>query len=370
MKTHTTLLTPFLLGSALLFAGCQATPNHSAHSSEQSVQKISTPQEGTKKSPPPSENKPYLEQPAVPLKHAYDFHVVETATEQQKNVPQLAQSLKEFDVIFIGEEHSNHASHLFQMELLAELYQLRPEQILSLEMFNRDQQEKLNRYLDGEVGEIYLVYKTPTWSNYIASYRPLVEHAKQNFIPVIAANASSDIVRCIGREGKPYLSKLSEEESSHIAKEPFLDDPAYRERYMEFVEKVRKLSKEGKEKSYLAQLTRDNTMAESIYQTWLEHPEAQIIHLNGSFHSDFYLGTVSALKARAPDLKIAVIAPITVENNQNPSYSDEDLTRGQYIYLIPEQPEQYVDRSYRQKNHQAMFAKASQKQCRPDETTE
>jgi len=330
-------LNGLIISSVILFTGCQISP-----------QKISTPP---------------IEKNIQPLKHAYDFHVIETASEQQKNVKQLAQSLKDFDVIFIGEEHSNHASHLFQMQLMTELHSLRPEQILSLEMFNRDQQEKLNRYLDGEVGEVYLMHKTPTWSNYIASYRPLVEYAKQNFTPVIAANAASDIVRCVGREGKPYLEKLTEEERNYIAKEPFIDNEAYRKRYMEFVEKVRKLSDEGKEKSYLAQLSRDNTMAESIYQTWLEYPDAQIIHLNGSFHSDFYLGTVSALKARAPQLKIAVIAPVTVEDNQRPNYTDEDLTRGQYIYLIPEQPEQYVDRSYRQKNHKAMFEKASQKQC-------
>ncbi len=349
MKKHAVQLT-LLFSTVILFTGCQT------------LQK--------KISPPSSSTPTYLEQSVVPLKHAYDFHIVETATQQQKNIPQLARSLKAFDVIFIGEEHNNHASHLFQMQLLSELYAQRPEQILSLEMFNRDQQEKLNRYLDGEVGEVYLVYKTPTWSNYIASYRPLVEHAKQHFVPVVAANAPSDIVRCIGREGKPYLDKLTEEERNHIAKNPFLDNEAYRKRYMEFVEEMRKMSEEGKEKSYLAQLTRDNTMAESIYQTWQEHPESQIIHLNGSFHSDFYLGTVSALKARAPELNIAVIAPVTVEDNQHPNYSDEDLTRGQYIYLIPEQPEQYVDRNYRQKNHKAMFKKASTKPCRPDQASD
>jgi uncharacterized iron-regulated protein len=346
ISTYKITLNSLIISSVILFTGCQTPP-----------QKNATPQGGTKMS------SPLIENSIQPLKHAYDFHVVETITEQPKNIKQLAQSLKDFDIIFIGEEHSNHASHLFQMQLMTELHSLRSEQILSLEMFNRDQQEILNRYLDGEVGEVYLVHKTPAWSNYIASYRPLVEYAKQHFTPVIAANASSHIVRCIGREGKAYLDKLTEEESRHIAKSPFIDNEAYRKRYMEFVKKVRKLSDEGKEKSYLAQLSRDNTMAESIYQTWLEHPDAQIIHLNGSFHSDFYLGTVSALKTRAPQLKIAVIAPVTVEDNQRPNYTDEDLTRGQYIYLIPEQPEQYVDRSYRQKNHKAMFEKASQKQC-------
>jgi len=301
------------------------------------------------------------------LKHAYDFHIIDTQHQQPLSVHQLTKQLTDYDVVFIGEFHGNHASHLVQMRLVSELHQLRPEQTLSLEMFNRDQQTILNRYLDGEIGEIYLTRKAPAWHNYVASYRPLVEYAKQHFIPVVAANASADIVRCIGREGKPYLDKLSEQERAYVAQSPFIDNEAYRTRYMEFLEKARKLSDEDKEKSYLAQLSRDNTMAESIYQARLETPGAQIIHLNGSFHSDFYLGTVASLKARDQSLKIAVISPVMVEDANQSSYSDEDLSLGQYIYLVQPEPEQYVDRSYRQKNHHFMFQKAREKSCRPDE---
>ena len=299
----------------------------------------------------------------LPLKHAYDFRIINSQTQTQLNVSQLAHALKDFDVVFIGEAHSNHASHLFEIQLMAELHTLRPDQTLSLEMFNRDQQDILNRYLDGEVGEVYLKVKAPTWSNYVASYRPLVEYAKQHFIPVIAANASGDIVRCIGREGKDYLKKLPAEERANIAEHAFIDNADYRKRYMDFLKEARKLDDKAKETSYLAQLSRDNTMAESIYHAWQENPDAQIIHINGSFHSDFYLGTVFALKERAPQLNVAVIASIAIENPEQPNYSEEDRTKGQYLYLIPEQPEQYVDRNYRQKNHKAMFAKSKQKQC-------
>ncbi|HIE40854.1 MAG TPA: hypothetical protein EYP76_05450 [Thiomicrorhabdus sp.] len=340
-----TTLNSLIISSVILFAGCQTPPQ--------------------KSSPPPIEQSitESLKEGVLPLKHAYDFQILDSQTQTPLSVPQLAHALKEFDVVFIGEAHSNHASHLFEMQLMAELHALRPNQVLSLEMFNRNQQSILDRYLDGEVGEVYLIVKAPAWSNYVASYRPLVEYAKQHFIPVIAANASGDIVRCIGREGEEYLKKLPAEERGNIAEHAFIDNAEYRKRYMDFLEKARKLDEEAKEKSYLAQLSRDNTMAESIYHAWQEYPEAQIIHINGSFHSDFYLGTVAALKARAPQLNIAVIAPISQENPSNPSYSEEDLTKGQYLYLIPEQPEQYVDRSYRQKNHKAMFEKASQKQC-------
>ncbi len=65
----------------------------------------------------------------------------------------LVESLKDVDVVFIGEFHGNQASHLLEAQLQAKLYQQRPNQVVSLEQFNRDQQAILNRYLDGEIGE-------------------------------------------------------------------------------------------------------------------------------------------------------------------------------------------------------------------------
>lgn len=298
------------------------------------------------------------------LLHAYDYQIIDSKTEHPLSVNQLASQLIDYDVIFIGEFHGNHASHLLEIQLISSLYQQREEQVISLEMFNRNQQAILNRYLDSEIGEVYLIKKAPAWNNYTASYRPIVEHAKQNFIPVIASNAAADIVRCIGREGKLYLSKLSEQESDLIAKSPFIDNDEYRQRYMDFLKEAKSLDQAGKERSYLAQLTRDNTMAESIYQAKVDNPSAQVIHLNGSFHSDAFLGTVAALKQRQPDLKIAVVSPISIENPSKPSYSAEDLKSGDYIYLIQSQPEQYQDAAYRSEIHQAMFKKSKAAKCK------
>ena len=309
--------------------------------------------------------RPHTSAQPQPLLHAYDFQIINAKTQQTVNIPQLAQQLQSFDVVFIGEFHGNHASHLLEMQLIQALHKLRSEQVLSLEMFNRDQQPLLDRYLDSEIGEVYFVKNAPAWNNYIASYRPIVEYAKQHFIPVVASNAAANIVRCIGREGTDYQAKLSAEESNLIAKKPFTDQEDYRKRYMEFLEEARKIDETAKERSFLAQLTRDNTMAESILLAKEDDIEAQVIHLNGSFHSDFFLGTVTALKQLNPSLKIAVVSPIEVEDRNLPSFDKEDLNRGDFIYLIQALPEQYQDASYRRKVHQSMFSKAREKTCKP-----
>lgn len=298
------------------------------------------------------------------LNHAYDYVLLDKQ-HQQINLTNAVEQLKAADIIFIGEYHGNHASHLLQMQIFSALYQHNPQLILSMEMFNRDQQANLNDYLDGAIGEAYLVKETPAWNNYVASYRPLVEFAKSHFVPVIAANASADIVRCIGRQGTSYIDKLDSTEKQQIAKQPFAEIPNYKVKFYDFLEKVRQLAEERKERSYLAQITRDNTMAESIYQAWLDYPEHKIVHLNGTFHSENHLGTVATLKRLNPKLNIQVVSPVQVEQfetieklNLDPNSNDE------FIYLVKPQPEQYVDASYKKKARKQMFEKAEQATCK------
>src|SRR5690554_7260780 len=54
----------------------------------------------------------------------------------------------------------------------------------------------------GTTGETEMLEDANVWVNYKASYRPLVEFARQHQLPVIAANAPAVTVRCVGREGK------------------------------------------------------------------------------------------------------------------------------------------------------------------------
>jgi len=309
--------------------------------------------------------KPKADQQNVSLMTAYDYQLVNSSL-QNLSLKQLIVQLESADIVFVGEFHGNHASHLLEMQLLAGLYQQNPNILLSMEMFNRDQQTMLNQYLDSEIGEVQLVKETPAWNNYVASYRPLVEFAKQHFLPVVAANASADIVRCIGRKGESYLSKLNPQEKANIAQNPFAEIPGYKAKFNDFLEEMRHLPDERKNNSYLAQITRDNTMAESIYQAWLNHPQHQVIHINGAFHSENHLGTVAALKQLDPKLNIQVITPIRVESFDEIKgfKKSEKNANDDFIYFLKPQPEQYLDAVYKRKDRQAMFNKSEQASCK------
>lgn len=314
-------------------------------------------------------NDPPSVSPLPAFKTLYDYRLIETKTNQPITFRQVVEQLKQKDVIFIGEFHGNHASHLLEAQLQAALYQNHPNQILSLEQFNRDQQPILNRYLDSVIGEKTLIKEAPAWPNYAGSYRPLVEFSKQHFLPVIAANAPAQTVRCVGRQGKDYLDNLPPNQRTLIAKTPFLTTPAYTEKFERFLaEKMGAAmsdtqSNDRQSNRFLAQLLRDNTMAEAINQALKQSPGAQVLHMNGAFHSNEYLGTVAALKRLNPTLNIAVISPVRVMDPQVPTYQASDLVLGDFIYLLQPQPEAYVQASKRQAAFKAMFKKAAQKPC-------
>jgi uncharacterized iron-regulated protein len=295
------------------------------------------------------------------LRHAYDFRIIDTDSIKALSISELATQLTDSDVIFIGEYHGNQASHLLQMQLQAALYDLKPQQVLSMEQFNRDQQTILNRYLDDEIGEKYLINQAPTWPNYAASYRPMIEFAKQHFIPVIAANASADIVRCIGSYGEGYETLLPENQRQWIAQDPYLNDKNYQQKFYDFMDSMRTLPADRKANSYAAQLARDNTMAESILKALKDYPEHQVIHLNGSFHSESSLGTVALLKQRRADLKIAVITPVRIDIGARINWTDDDLKLGDYLYFVSPQPVDYRNNAHKMQARQTQFANAKEK---------
>ncbi len=302
-----------------------------------------------------TENRPVYELPTL-----YDYQLLDKHY-QPLSLAQLAASLADVDVVFVGEYHRNQASHLLQMRLLQALHQQRQRPIvLAMEQFERDQQGIVDNYLKHKVGERYLIEEGSAWKNYQGSYRPLVEYARQHKLPVIAANAPGQIIRCIGRQGESYLDKLSAEEKKLLAAQPFADVPGYADKFFGLMGGSGH-ARAGKrmQQSYLAQLARDNTMAESIARALQQTPGAQVVHLNGRFHSAGHLGTAGALKRIHPELNIAVITPVHVDTLAE--FKQDNQHPDDFYYLLNRQPQEFVNPESMKKRHKAMFTAADKK---------
>ena len=80
-----------------------------------------------------------------------------------------------------------------------------------------------------------------------------------------------------------------------------------------------------------AQALKDATMAKSIADNW--QSGKMVIHYNGSYHSDRYMGIIWYLKKYSPSAKVATIA--TVLQDDIDKMSDEHKNTADYVIVIP-----------------------------------
>lgn len=261
--------------------------------------------------------------PEIPDLTGYAFAKSAEGTEPVSiAVENLADALKDYDVVLFGEWHDHPGNHLAEMALFRALAMRTEKLALSLEQFERDVQPVLDDYLQGKIGEEALRNRGRAWGNYAESYRPLVEYAKERKLPVIAANAPASIVRCVGQVGPDYLSRLAPEKRGQAAAALHLNEGPYRDKFFRFLDESgshgpdeKSVGADGKPtdgalRAFASQVTRDDTMAESIARHIEKNPGAKVFHLAGDFHVEDHLGTAERLKLIAPHLKIAVIAPV------------------------------------------------------------
>ena len=68
---------------------------------------------------------------------------------------------------------------------------------------------------------IYLLQDARPWPNYDTDYRPMVEVAKNEGLPVICANAPRRYVSLAGRSGREALEQLPQEARQWLAPLPY-----------------------------------------------------------------------------------------------------------------------------------------------------
>ncbi|WP_372964695.1 ChaN family lipoprotein [Marinobacter sp.] len=297
----------------------------------------------------------------------YDSVVIDANSRQPVSITATANALSKADVVVVGEYHGHQASHLLQTRLLQHLFNLNPRQILTMEQFNLDHQSALDDYLEGATGETEMMEDADAWDNYRGSYRPLIEFARRHKLPVIAANAPADVVRCIGRAGPDYLKRLPDDQREQLPEQPFMDTPAYRGKFIEAITGSHGTSdsaiSEQMNNIYKAQLIRDNTMATRILRARELYPDHQVLHLTGTFHSEEKLGTVALLKKRAPELSIVVLSPVLWSAEESSAALEDKLNKGDYLYLIQPLPQEFRDSDRQKKAMKERFSKRSDAHC-------
>jgi len=260
--------------------------------------------------------------------------VYDVREEERISLPQLTRRLSEFDVVFLGEEHTSVAGHRLERKILAGLHRLRPDLALSLEMFERDVQGVLDDYLRGRIDEKTFLEHARPWSNYKKHYRPLVEFARTENLDVLAANVPREIAQTVAAGNEPPGSA-----GAFMPRSTTAPRDAYWERFEEAMrEHEGAEDRRARLRYYRAQCLKDDAMAESIadYLAQHRHRNPLVLHVCGKFHSDFGQGTVQRLLGRRPLIRVAVVS-MEVAGGEGPVDIRKHRDRCHFLLLVPEE---------------------------------
>ena len=282
---------------------------------------------------------------------------VYTAAGEPAVLPDLVHAMGEADVVFLGEQHDDAVAHALQLRLLEALsdhldagaqHGQAKELALSLEMFERDVQPVLDEYRAGLIRERDFLAAARPWGNYATDYRPLVEYAVAHGLPVLAANAPGRYVNRVSRLGPDALGSLSADAQATLPPLPVapasaaLAAPftALMEGMMGHAAPASAAPAHGSAPTMAnllaAQNLRDAAMGWTIAEHLRAHPEALVVHLNGSFHSEGGLGVPEHLGRYRPGTRALVVTMRA--DDAFPAFNPEAFRAGAGDLLIVTAP--------------------------------
>ena len=238
----------------------------------------------------------------------------------------LLRKSKKADIVLFGEYHNNPIAHWLEVKLTKDLLGKR-SLILGAEMFERDNQDALDGYLEGTIDQKGLDTLARLWKNYKTDYKPWVDLAKREKLPIVATNIPRKYANLVYKKGLQALDTLPSAERKWIVSLPFPYDGNLSQ-----YEKMKKMARHNPENLPMAQAIKDATMAESIETHYKKG--SLFLHLNGSYHSDFFQGIYWYLRRQNPNLKILTIS--TLSQSSLKKLSSEAYGQADFILVVDE----------------------------------
>lgn len=107
-------------------------------------------------------------------------------------------------VVLLGEHHDNADHHRWQLQVIAGMYALHQDLAIGFEMFPREVQPVLDKWVAGELSEAEFLDQSNWYGNWSfdpALYMPIFNFARINHIPMIALNVNRSLFNEVQRKG-------------------------------------------------------------------------------------------------------------------------------------------------------------------------
>ncbi|RUM67150.1 MAG: hypothetical protein DSZ03_00115, partial [Sulfurimonas sp.] len=140
----------------------------------------------------------------------------------------LMNAIEDKKVVFVGEAHTTYVHHVNQLEIIKALHRQGKKVAIGMEMFQRKFQPVLDDYIAKKIDEKTFLQRSEyfiRWKYNYNLYKPIMEYARENGIPVVALNLEKEIVKKVTKNG---LYALSDDEKAMLPETLDFTDGTYR----------------------------------------------------------------------------------------------------------------------------------------------
>lgn len=297
------------------------------------------------------------------------YHIYDVQAKQWIDLETLLAQTAKGDVLFLGEQHNDDDGHKMELTIVQGITRRRgADTVVAMEMFERDTQPAIDDYLAGRINETEFLSRSRPWSNYQPDYRPIVEFLRSNHLKLVASNVPQRLARVVANSGMEVMSRLPESERPYVATQLEAPRDSYWQRFTNTMMAMMGAGSHGAsstatpteggnsstteanphanphsaqvdttaiservERFYQAQCLKDETMGESVAKVIsAKDAKSFVIHINGSFHSDYAEGTMARARRRLPNARIQNISIVPVDNLDKIAV-DEYVSQANYL---------------------------------------
>lgn len=218
----------------------------------------------------------------APAAGAADLGLIALADGRTLTLAEAVPILRANRVVLVGEEHTHPGHHRAQLEVIRALADAGATIAIGLEMFRRDSQPELDRWVAGgiPVGAFERIYLA-NWGYPWEAYRAIFEFARDRRIPMLGLNVPPEVTRQVARGG---FQSLSEAERGALSEVTCSVD----EEYMRFIRRAFGAHAHGHGNFTFfceAQMIWDAAMAVHALDYLRAHPGTTVVILAGVGHA-------------------------------------------------------------------------------------
>jgi uncharacterized iron-regulated protein len=223
---------------------------------------------------------------------------------QTLSLADIVKDLRQSRLVFVGELHTTQSHHHAQLQTIRALKKTGTPVAIGLEMFRRESQPDLDRWVQGELSEKefeQIYYKN--WNYPYHLYKNIFLYAREHKIPMVGLNVPPEVTKQVAREG---FDSLSPKQRGDLPMVTCRVDPEY----LAFIRRSLAMHGHGGLdfiRFCEAQLVWDTAMAWSLLRYLEKNPESTVIVVAGSGHS-WKKGIPAQIRSRS-ELPFRVILP-------------------------------------------------------------